>query len=282
MTATDTHNPTLTEITARTILDSITADGHRLTTVEVTFPRIILAEWNTHRDFSRNSESSRAVPLNKRIARVINDPFIPYTWPHEQPGMQGGDSLSPRERQDAIRAWLSARNDAVAAAQALGDLGVHKSIPNRLLEPFSWHTVITTSTRWENFFAQRISHLAEPHFNIAANAVYSALSASTPQLLAPGQWHTPFIQPDEQHLPLITRLKLSTARSARVSYLTHDGKRDHEADLKLFDRLRNPGDGPPHWSPFEHVARPVELPDDHTRLANFDGWVQLRHDLNGL
>ena len=43
-------------------------------------PRIILAEFNTHRLFSRNSASSRAIPFKKMVQSVLENPFIPIAW----------------------------------------------------------------------------------------------------------------------------------------------------------------------------------------------------------
>jgi hypothetical protein len=53
------------------LADSISPDGVRLTTLEVVMPRIVLAEFNTHRMLSRNSASSRAIPIEKMIRMVI-------------------------------------------------------------------------------------------------------------------------------------------------------------------------------------------------------------------
>ena len=88
-----------------------------------------------------------------------------------------------------------------------------------------------------------------------------------------GRWHLPLIQDDERSLPDEELCKLSVARCARVSYLTHDGKRDHERDLDLYERLLG-GGANGHWSPFEHVATPAADPQQHS--ANFVGWEQYR------
>ena len=83
----------------------------------------------------------------------------------------------------------------------------------------------------------------------------------------------PLIQDDELSLPDDERCKISVARCARVSYLTHDGKRDYAKDLELYDRLLD-GGANGHWSPFEHVATPAA--DAAERSGNFVGWEQFR------
>src|SRR5574343_194809 len=155
-------------IKAEIIADSITEQDHRLTTMVVTFPRFILAELNTHRMFSRNSASSRAIPFKKMVEAVQNNPFIPIAWQKEHKGMQGSEYINKLEPcniwdttfQDVLEfnieeVWLHARDKAVESAKALNDSGITKQLCNRLLEPFMWHTVIITATEWENFFALR-------------------------------------------------------------------------------------------------------------------------------
>lgn len=279
---------------ARVILDSLHPDGvSRVTTMEVVLWRFTLSEFNTHR-WSRNSASSRAIPLAKQIERVKADPAIPVSFPAERKGMQGGEELTGAARQDAIRAWLTARDQAVALAEYLGDLGVHKSVANRLLEPFLWHTVICTAhadgggASYANFWALRCNPLAQPEMRAAAEAMKAAYERSKPGRLMYGDWHLPLVE-DYDYYELLDRhgnddgmekaKRISAARCARVSYLTHDGRRDWEADLALAERLANPGDGAPHASPFEHVCRP--LTDGEPQRGNLIGWRQFRHDLEG-
>ena len=52
-----------THYQANVVADSVSEDGYRLTTMVVNMPRIILAEFNTPRVFSRNSASTRAIPI---------------------------------------------------------------------------------------------------------------------------------------------------------------------------------------------------------------------------
>jgi thymidylate synthase ThyX len=257
---------------ARVLLDSVSPAGVRLTTLEVTFPRFVLAEFNTHRVLSRNSASSRAVPTSKLIERVERDPVIPLEWGRNKPGMSASDVLSDEEANAARTIWLRARDDAATRARELLALNVHKQELNRLLEPFLWHTVIVTATEWSNFFELRCAPNAQPEIRAAALEMRAAIDASRPQHVAIGEWHTPLLQEDERGLDVETRRRISAARCARVSYLTHEGKREIEKDLELFERLKSDR----HLSPFEHVATPA--PDDAFH-ANFRGWVQMRAEL---
>jgi thymidylate synthase ThyX len=254
-------------------------------------PRIVLAEFNTHRVFSRNSASSRAIPVEKMIERVQTDPFIPLYWGKNQKGMQSGEELSEEEQGRARNAWLIARDRAVEQALCMVRRGVHKQITNRLLEPFLWHTVIVTATEWSNFFAQRCHPDAMPEMRLTAEAMRHAMEASTPRPLDYGRWHRPYLLFEQQSITELSSVdrplkdtaeanKVSVARCARVSYLQHDGTRSVDKDLELFERLTTGG----HWSPFEHVARPINdvAPESTQEYAgwsgNFRGWHQFRKD----
>ncbi len=257
---------------ARVIADSVSPTGCRLTTLEVVIHRFVLAEFNTHRAFSRNSASSRAVPVQTMMRRVADEPAVPLRWPTEQRGMQGGGTVADPDQARDI--WLAARDAAVVHAEKLAALGVHKSVTNRLLEPFMAHTVIVTATDWDGFFHQRCSPLAQPEIEAAADAMAAAYRASTPSAVGYGDWHTPYItDADRATLTLATVRRVAAARCARVSYLTHAGIRDPSADLDLYLRLISAD--PPHASPLEHVATP-NYPTERAP-GNFRGWAQLRH-----
>jgi thymidylate synthase ThyX len=158
----------------------------------------------------------------------------------------------------------------------LHELGVHKQLANRLLEPFMWVTVIVSATEWANFFTLRCHEDAQPEFQKVALMVAEALAVSTPRPVGVGEWHLPYIQADERaELSLAVQQQCSVARCARVSYLTHEGKRDIEKDKELYDRLLN-GSGLGHWSPFEHVATPKATADPDPREGNYRGWLQYR------
>jgi hypothetical protein len=289
------------EPSARVILDSIHPDGvSRLTTMEVVMHRFVLTEFNTHRMFSRNSASSRAIPVSKQRAQVEDDPAFPLAWPTEQKGMQGGTPLTPSVQAQAIEVWREAAWQMSDAAQALANIGVHKSVTNRLLEPFLWHTMIVSATDWNNFFELRSNPLAQPEIRAVSDLMMEALWASEPTTLQYGDWHLPYVSgydyddimsmndtpfytldpPDTYDLLTIARM-CSAARCARVSYLTHDtGTVDIGKDITLACRLMDPGDGPMHASPFEHVATPAT--QDDVVAGNFHGWKQWRHELESI
>lgn len=254
---------------AKVVADSVTEDGHRLVSAEVRMRRFVLSEWNTHCTLDRNSASSRAIPVRKQLEAIERDLAYPEVWPLEQPGMQGGTALSMPQQQRARKEWESAARAAVKQAKALLKLGVHKSVTNRLLEPFMWHTVCASATAWSNFFSLRANPLAQPEIRVAAEMLQVAFAASTPQLLRPGQWHLPYVSIEEQQQvrdSLDTNLvdfdrhantmlvKISSARVARTSYLTQDGVRDWDKDVGLYDRLTSAD--PMHASPLGQVATP--------------------------
>lgn len=275
---------------ASILLDSISPAGDRLTTFEVTYPRMVHSELMTHRVFSRNAASSRAIPVAKMIQRAIDDPVIPVAWGINQAGMQAQVFADDWTQERAEAVWLCARDEAVIAAQQLSGIGIHKQIVNRVLEPFSWITVVITATDYEGFFHQRASRhspLAQPELRHVADMMLELYEASTPNNLCYGDWHTPYIQPDESFennsprrsnldLPAVEKRKqISVARCARVSYLTQNGVRDHEKDLELYERLVSAR--PLHASPLEHVATPVRV--GTAQVGNLRGWRQMRHEV---
>jgi thymidylate synthase ThyX len=263
-------------IYAKVIEDSITADGKRLTTMEVQMHRFVLAEFNTHRVFSRNSASSRAIPIEKQIAKIFKHPAYPVSWGTNKSGMQAGQPLGTADERKAKNIWKKSCKNAIKSSKKLQKLGVHKEIANRILEPYMWHTVIVTSTEWDGFFEQRCSYMAQPEIRLVANAMRDAYKKSVPFLLVDGEMHLPYIQSGEFNLPDYKKARISIARCARVSYLTHDNIYSIEKDLNLFDKLCSAD--PPHWSPMEHVATP--LTDDLDPSGNFNGFAQVRHNLH--
>lgn len=144
------------KIEAKIIADSINEMGTRIITYVLTYPRFIHSELMTHRVFSRNSASSRAIPFKKMVEMCENDPFIPIAWQKDHSGMQGVEYFEEDSLRYIKSSWLTARDYAVQQAKRLnGTHEVTKQLCNRLLEPFMWHTVIVTSTEWENFFELR-------------------------------------------------------------------------------------------------------------------------------
>lgn len=285
---------------AKMLCDSISPDGIRLSTMEVTFPRSILAEFNTHRMLSKNSASSRAIPVEKQLKKIAEKLFVPLYWGKNQKGMQATEELNDKQKKQAIAGWREACYHAIDLARYLMELGVHKQTVNRLLEPFMWHTVIVSATEWKNFFALRRHKDTQPEFRKIAIMMEESLRSNEPIELDYKDWHLPLIQYDEKiQLDISSNIvnvdaieiwkKVAVGRCARVSYLTHDGKRDLEADIKLCDDLCANG----HMSPFEHVARPMtqkelqiyaKWDEDGRKIeepfaGNFRGWFQFRKSI---
>lgn len=269
-------------IKAEIVCDSIAPSSVRLTTFVLTYPRFIHSEMMTHRVFSRNASSSRAIPVKKQIQMIIDNPVIPLAFTKNQKGMQGGEALSGDDHNKAVSAWLSARDATVEWANKLSDLEVHKQYANRVLEPFAHITVVCTATDWDNFFALRCHEAAQPEIHALADLMYEKYINNEPKDLNSGEWHLPFIDLSDdkdtesdtlQHHVLIKR---SVARCARVSYLNHDGTQSTaEQDLQLYNRLV--GSAPIHASPAEHQAMAVG--DSKVRSGNLRGWIQFRKTL---
>ena len=280
---------------AKIIADSISPNDVRLTTMEVRFHRFVLAEFNTHRVFSRSSASSRAIPLAKQVQKIMDDLAMPVVFPLEQRGMQGGDAVDEQAEAQARDNWDKASKNAIIAAQAMGEIGVHKSISNRLLEPYMHHTVVVTSTAFENFFAQRCSPLAQPEIRVVAEMMREAMRESTPSLLTEGSWHLPYVGDDSEAMsqlagrtehpgqPWDLYAQVSAARCARVSYETQDGRRDVQADLDLYhgtpEKTGLLSAAPKHWAPLEHVATPWGLNTQQFEPIDFQGLDGQWHDV---
>lgn len=279
-------------IEAKIIEDSISESGKRITTLQVKFHRFILPEFNTHRVFSRNFSSSRAIPTTKLLEQVRNDPAMPVHWGKNQPGMQASEELTGNDLFSAMARWRLAAQAAANHAEVLAERGAHKQIVNRLIEPFLWANGIVTSTEWENWDQLRRHEDAQPEIYELACRIHEARSSSTPRLLKSGEWHLPYISTDERNDSFfrieVNRnmlQKISAARCCRVSYLKHDGSTPNvDDDLALFQRLA--GSVPLHASPLEHQATPDTIvPGTRTAMAqwkdptahgNLQGWIQYR------
>jgi len=251
------------------LADSITEYGDRLTTIEATYPRFIHSEIMTHREFSRNSASSRAIPVDKMLKNISEDPVIPIHWGKNQSGMQAYTEIENKEK--ALEIWENGRVQALSTARKLQELGVHKQIINRVVEPYMWITTIISSTNWKHFFNLRINPAAEPHIQKIALMIKEQIDNSRPNIIQKGHWHLPLILEEEKTLPLEDLKKISVARCARVSYLTHFGVRDTSQDIELYTKLVTSK----HWSPLEHVATPSTKQSRH---GNLNGWLQHRKE----
>jgi thymidylate synthase ThyX len=274
-----------TEVTI--LADSVASHGARITTYQLKFPRLILAQFNTHRALSRNASSTRAIPTSKMIEWVKSDPAVPIYWGSNKKGMQAGDELAIGPRAECMGEWLWARDRAIESAEFMLGEGLHKQIASRVLEPFAHINVVATATTggWMNFFNLRCHKDAQPEIQRLAVMMARAYWHSAPTILDACEWHLPYITPEEREDLLLCRdssmedgtislyRSLSVARCARVSYLTHDGKPSTtDADLALFDSLKESG----HWSPFEHQATPKI--SGKGRSGNFVGWYQYRQE----
>lgn len=293
-------------ITATVIADSISPQNIRLTTLQLRYPRFIHAEFMTHRVFSRNASSSRAVPVKKLIEDIERDPAMPLHWGKNQPGMQAREELDPETKITVRSRWLLGMSEAIRQAEWMHERGAHKQIVNRILEPFSHINVVVTATEWANFFALRRHPDAQPEIKALADAMWEAMNTQTPVELIPGEWHVPYYMQgiwapyeelagemtDKYGFSLKEAQAISVARCARVSYLTHDGRQSTiEEDLALYERLV--GSAPLHASPAEHQATPDtkhawhDDPEENRswanahRHGNLRGWIQYRKTLPG-
>lgn len=283
----DESNPFFVELNDGGYRVKIVADSHsgvsRLTTMVCTYPRFVHSEMMTHRVFSRNAASSRAIPFHKVYEAVVKNPARPYKFTKNQQGMAGSDTLTEDERLQAEADWHFAKIGALTHAKAMSRNDIHKGQINRLLEPFIWMTATISSTKWRGFFAQRCHHAADPTLRHIAEMMRVAIETNQPAYVQEGDYHLPFIDsaPDGKAI----RLKygpsvvaaISAARCARTSYETQESKLDPESDIDLYNRLL---DGP-HWSPLEHVASVTGFPYPAGAGGNFgDGWQQLRKTYN--
>lgn len=260
---------------AKILRYSIGPNGVRLITSELTYPRFVHAEFMTHRMLSKNSASSRAIPVAKLMERVKNDPVVPVWIGKNQSGMQAKEELDIQGKAMFLQEWLGHRDAALRVVEKLNDIKVHKQIANRLLEPWMWITVICTGTEYDNFFALRRHPDAQPEIKHLADIWHYAIEGSEPKTLKPGEWHLPLVDDYEQllgeGLSIEDIVKVCVGRCARVSYLTHDGKRDPQADIDLANRLLASG----HMSPFEHAAMCLTQHEVHWS-GNIKGWLQAR------
>lgn len=256
---------------AKILLDSINESDDRLTTMEITYPRIAHADALRHRVFSRNSSGSRATPIKKTIEMVMTDPVIPVYWGKNQAGMQAREELVGYGKELAISEWLLARDNAVKSAEILISQNVHKQIVNRILEPWAWITEIISATEWQNFFLLRCHPDAQPELQHIAFMMRDIYNESFPVYHENGNWHIPMIRDDDED-SLDNIIKIATGRIARVSYLTHNGIRDTAEDIRLHNDLLSKSDVK-HLSPFEHIAQA----SPYKGSGNFTGWRQYRN-----
>ena len=290
----------LGNISATIIADSVSSNN-RITTLELEYPRFILSELNTHRMLSKNSASSRAIPVDKMHEQVLKKPAVPVHWGKNQAGMSAERELDETETAAVKGVWLSARDQMVSYSRVLQQTGLHKQVANRITEPWMMMKTVVTATEWTNFLWLRDHKDAQPEIKTLAVCVREALLASVPNRLKPGEWHTPYVDStldengvrcywvgDEQ-VDADTAKMVSASCCAQVSYRRQD---DSVVKAKtIFDKLIN--SEPVHASPVEHQATPMVEPIDYllgpwepgiTHVdrdfnfwsANFRGWIQYR------
>jgi hypothetical protein len=281
---------------AKILLDSVGPNEARLTTFELTYPRIVHSELLTHRLFSRNSASSRAIPTEKLLARIETDPALPVWWGKNQSGMQAKEELDIAGKDDAQNGWLRGRDAMTKLARQLGEIGLHKQIANRVVEPWMFITVIVSATEYDNWNALRVDPDAQPELCHVATMAQEIHRKSEPRQLVSGEWHLPLVTGNDEDRLRVDGFTdrdlcfISVGRCARVSYLTHDGVRDPKADIELAgERLLKSG----HMSPFEHVAQALTEAEwyrysnelaavwikNRIPVGNLWGWRQLRKTL---
>lgn len=281
-------------ISAKIVKDSINIKGNRITTWELEFPRFIMAEFLTHRLFSRNAASSRAIPLKTMISLIWNNPAIPEHWGRNCGGMQAKTELTDSKKTLSKFLWINTGRFCCGVAWILDKISLHKQVANRILEPWNHMKVVMTSTEMDNWFNLRNHPDAQPEIHILAGKMLELYENNTPQLLGYDQWHLPYVDycdkiwGNRDAISLEDAIKLSSSLCAQVSYRKSD--ESVEKALKIYDRLVE--SKPAHLSPFEHQAKPINHADDiqhgethkdyqgNRWSGNFKGWIQYRQTLN--
>lgn len=257
-------------IEAKIICDSLAPCGKRLTTYVLTYPWSIHPQLLTHRVFSRNSQSARAMPISKMVERCLQNPAIPERWGVNGKGMQPKGDV---EEKTALLASSTVRlmmRDVIDSVSYLESLGVHKEQSNRYLLPYSHITTVLSATDYGNFFYLRVHGDTQEEHASLAHEMLGVYLASEPKPLKAGEWHMPFMDRDVyEGMDIADKLKVATARCARASYVNFYGKLDKENDFHRHDELKKDG----HMSPFEHCAMALDEP---LRVGNFVGFHQYR------
>lgn len=251
----------MSQISAKIVADCISPQGKRITTFELDYPRFIHSELMTHRVFSRNAMSSRAVPIEKMIDQVRTDYASPIHWGKNQSGMQAKEELVRPELNEVQGMWEDAVNEAAYIAEKMSSNGLHKQVVNRILEPFQTMKTVLTATEFENFFWLRNHEDAQPEIKKLAEEMLKAMEESKPIPLLPSEWHLPYYGEYGALFGSFSEEELKEAKAisasccAQVSYRKLDDSL--EKALKVYERLVE--SGPVHASPFEHQATPMQF-----------------------
>ncbi|HHN9420283.1 TPA: FAD-dependent thymidylate synthase, partial [Escherichia coli] len=244
-------------------------------------PRYIHAEFMTHRVFSRNASSSRAIPAKKLISQIREEPVFFAHVGLNEPGMQASDQVTADVLDKFRKEWQELANlTADYVERWTNEYNIHKQVANRVLEAFTNINVVVTSSQWDNFFELRNHPDAQPEIKDLAETMLRAMSASNPRIVDPKDlndaraWHLPYVTMQERQAhPVHELIAMSAARCARVSYLTHDGQNPLLAkDLELYRRLVE--SRPLHASPLEHQAIATAFNYPSQNLTG--GWMQHR------
>jgi thymidylate synthase ThyX len=262
----------------KVVADSISLNGKRITTIECEYPRLCHSELMTHRVFSRNASSSRAIPGKSMRKHISASPYIPTYWGKDQRGMQAKTQLKGLQAVLAKIVWKLGIKLNLFGSALMSFLGVHKQLANRNTEYCSYIKVVITSTEWDNFFKLRCHKDAQPEIQDLANLIRLKLLQSTPETLRKGEWHTPYVAHKRKKHTLVYEndytvedaKRISASCCAQVSYRVLNTSK--EKALNIWDRLVE--SDPIHASPFEHVATPI-----NGRHGNFNGWQQLRQEI---
>lgn len=285
MVDTDSHGtPTYAKIIEAT---KCVQTGAILITYELFFPRCILAEKNTHRKHSKNTGSSRAIPVLRILKDIMRSPFLPLFWGANKSGMQSATELVWWKRVLCCWLWVIHRYVTYFTVRSLNSLGLHKQWANRLIEPHSYvRQVVTSSDLFDNFFDLRYHDDAQPEIILLAALMLKELNklqrtqawrkVDATKINSAANWHLPYITNEERikfdRFPWFLA-KLSSARTARTSYLTQEGVEPNpEKEIETFKKLAL--SEPIHASPLEHIAYPAK--DAKQGCRNFEGFIQYR------
>lgn len=266
-------------ISAKIIQDSYNpVHDARITTLELEYPRFIHSEFMTHRVFSRNAASSRAIPVPKMLDLVKDNPATPSHWGKNKAGMQAVEEVSNVDGAKAL--WVEAAKSAASFSKVMHDMGLHKQVTNRITEPFQHMKVVLTSTCFNNFNNLRAHKDAQPEIKELADVITAVMRDSLPEVLCSNEWHVPYVTRkrvdntmcyfDEfgNEISYKTALKISSSCCAQVSFRNADASQEKAEDI--YNRLIE--SKPAHASPTEHQATPIAVDYlyNHELIAFFD------------
>lgn len=298
------------QCTARVVAYSVSEEtNEKIITFELEYPRLIHSELMTHRLFSRNAASSRAIPVQKMIEMVRENPAMPVRFGANQAGMQDkGDDLDMdgfitlansegkvMYMDSPEHLWEFAAQQATDVSEVFSNLNYHKQIANRLLEPFQYiKTVVTFTGNGANFYGLRDHPDADPTICELAQVMKEARDGAKVHVLGVGDWHLPYYENGVFRKGIDKGLeqakRISASCCAQVSFRKLDNS-SKKAD-KVFERLVE--SKPVHASPTEHQATPLKVGvgfrskyvthidrGGNPWSGNFRNWGQFRQVIEG-